>query len=169
MPARKIKLRVIGDPPRRQYPYGYFDGAVAKNKGGARFVLHINSTHSVHFSLGCGKCTNTKSELMALWALLTVTKFMGVPILSIFGDSLVIITWATGKSTLNLPHLSHWSDETRDLLQSFPGMIMKHVFREHNQTADSLSKKALTLDSGYGTFIEVMNDITIDHGIFRLF
>ena len=106
---------------------------------------------------------------MALWALLTVTKFMVVPILSIFGNSLVIITWATGKSTLNLPHLSHWSDETRDLLQSFPGMIMKHIFREHNQTADSLSKKDLTLDSGYGTFIEVMNDITIDHGIFRLF
>ena len=94
---------------------------------------------------------------------------MGIPILTIYGDSLVIISWATGKSTLNLPHLRHWSDETRILLQSFPGMIMKHIFHEHNQTVDSLSKKALTLDSGYGTFNEVMNDITIDHGNFRLF
>ena len=77
---------------------------------------------------------------MALWALLTVSNFMGVPLLSIYGDSLVIISWATGKSTLNLPHMSHWSDEIRELLQSFPGTIMKHIFREHNYIADSLSK-----------------------------
>lgn len=68
-----------------------------------------------------------------------------------------------------LHHLSHWSDEIRELLQSSPGMIMKHIFREHNQIADSLSKEALLLDSGYGTFKEVMNDISIDHGNFRLF
>ena len=100
---------------------------------------------------------------------MSVSKIMGVPLLSIYGNSLVIISWATGKNTLNLPHLSHWSDEIRELLRSSPGMIMKHIFREHNQIADSLSKNALLLDSGYGNFKEVLNDISTDHGNFRLF
>ena len=107
--------------------------------------------------------------MMALWALLTVSKIMGIPLLSIYGDSLVIISWATDKSTLSQPHLSHWCDDIRELLQNFPGMIMKHTYREHNQIADSLSKKALLLDSGYGKFIEVLNDIATDHGNFQLF
>ena len=106
---------------------------------------------------------------MALWALLTVSKFMGIPLLSIYGDSLVIIQWDTGKSNLNLPHLSHWCDEIKELLQTFPGMILKHTYREHNQIADSLSKKALLLDSGYGEFKEVLNDIFIEYGNFQLF
>ena len=69
--------------------------------------------------MGCDRSTNTKSELMALWALLSVSKIMGIPLLSIYDDSLVIISWATGKGTLNLPHMSHWCDDIRDLLHNF--------------------------------------------------
>ena len=46
---------------------------------------------------------------------------------------------------------------------------MKHTYHEHNQIADSLSKNALLLDSGYGEFKEILNDITSDHGNFQLF
>lgn len=119
--------------------------------------------------MGCGRCTNTKSELMALWALLIVSKSMGVPLHSIYGDSQVIILWANGKSNLNPPYLSHWCDDKKELLHSFPGMIMKHTYREHNWIADSLSKKALLLDSGYGEFKEVLNDIATEHGNFQSF
>ena len=156
-------------PPMIQFPCDFFDGAAAKNKGGAGFVLHLSRSHSIHFSLGCRKCTNTKSEMMAQWTLLTVSKIMGIPLLSIYGDSLVIIQWATGKSNLNLPHLSHWCDDIKDLLQIFPRVIMKHTYREHNQIADSLSKKALLLDSSYGEYKEVLNDISTEHGNFQLF
>ena len=169
VPVKKFKLRVIGMPPMIHYPCGFFDGAAAKNKGGAGFTLLLSCSHSIQFSMGCGRCTNTKSELMALWALLTVSKHMGVPLLSIYGDSLVIIQWATGKSNLNLPYQSHWCDDIIELLQSFLRMIMKHTYREHNQIADSLSKKALLLDSGYGEFKEVLNDISTEHGNFQLF
>ena len=119
--------------------------------------------------MGYGISTNTKSELMALWALLSVSEIMGIPLLSIYGDSLVIISWATGKGTLNLPHLSHWCDDIRELLHNFPEMIMKHIYREHNQIADSLSKNALSLDSGFGNFKESLNDKIIDHGTFQLY
>ena len=119
--------------------------------------------------MGCGRCTNTKSEMIALWALLTVSKIMGIPLHSIFGDSLVIISWASGKNTLNLPHLSHWGDDIRDLLQNFPELIVKHIYREHNQIADILSKNALLLDSGHGTYKEILNESSIGYGNFQLF
>ena len=106
---------------------------------------------------------------MAFWALLTVSKIMGIPLLSIYGDSLVIISWATGKSTLNLPHLSHWCDDIRDLFKKIPELIVKHIYRGHNQIADILSKNALLLDSGYGNYKEILNEFSTDHGNFQLF
>ena len=76
---------------------------------------------------------------------------------------------ATGKGTLNLPHLSHWCDDIRDLLHNFPEMIMKHIYHEHNQLADSLSKNTLSLDLGFGNFNESLNDKIIDHDNFQLY
>ena len=119
--------------------------------------------------MGCGRSTNTKSELMALWALLSVSKLLGIPLHSLFGDSLVIISWTSGKGTLKLPHLNHWCDDTRDLLQNFPNMSMKHIYREHNQIADSFSKSALSLDSGFGNFQEYMFGKITNHGNFQLY
>ena len=45
---------------------------------------------------------------------------------------------------------------------------MKHIYREHNQIIDSLSKNDLSLDSGYGIFKESLNDNFTDHGNFQL-
>ena len=94
---------------------------------------------------------------------------MGIPLHSLFGDSLVIISWAIGKGTLNLPHLRHWCDDIRELLHNFPDMIMKHIYREHNQIADILSKIALSLDSGFGNFQEFMFDKITNNGNFQLY
>ena len=137
--------------------------------GGAGFILFLSNSHSIQFSLGCGNSTNTKSELLALWAILSVSKNLGIPLHSIFGDSLVIITWASGKGSLNLPHLIHWCDDLKNLLQHFPDLIMNHIYREHNMIADSLSKFALSLDAGHGKFQEFCDDKIADQGDFRLF
>ena len=169
VPVKKLKHRSIGMSPMIQFPCGFFDGAATKDKGGAGFVLHFNNSHSIHFSMGCGRCTNTKAEMMALWALLTVSKIMGIPLLSIYGDSLVIISWATSKISLNLPQLKHWGDDDRDHLQKSPELIVKHVYREHNQIADILSKNALLLDSGHGTYKEILNETPTGYGNFQLF
>ena len=132
-------------------------------------MLYLNSSHCLYFSLGCGSSTNTRSELLALWALLYVSKITGIPLDSIFDDSLVIISWETGNGSLNLPHLSHWCDDIRDMLLIFPEMTMKHIYRERNQIADSLSKKALSLESGFRNFMESLNGMIIDHGNFQLY
>ena len=94
---------------------------------------------------------------------------MGIPLHSIFGDSLGIISWAIGKDKLNLPHLSHWCDDIRDMLLIFPEVTMKHIYREHNQMADILSKKALSLESRFENYIESLNGMIIDHGNFQLY
>ena len=111
VPKKKVKYRNIGTPPQIIYPCGFFDGAAAGNIEGSGFMIHLSGTHCLYFSLGCGSSTNTRSELLALWALLSMTKHMGIPMLTIFGDSLVIISWANRICSLNLPHLSHWCDD----------------------------------------------------------
>ena len=107
VPKKRKKIRNTGMPPLIYYPCGFFYGAAAGNIGGSGFVIHLSCSHCLYFSLGCGSSTNTRSELLALWALLSVTKLMGIPLHSIFGDSLVIISWEIEMCSLNLPHLSH--------------------------------------------------------------
>ena len=151
------------------YPCGFFDGAASENIGGAGFVIHLNVAYCISFSLGCGCSTNTRAELLALWAILRVSKLMGLPMHSIFGDLLVIISWLNKLTTLNVPSLSHWCDDILSMLQSAPHVIFKHIYREHNSMADGLSKHALKLDMGSGIFFESLEGMIIDHGQFMLF
>ena len=94
---------------------------------------------------------------------------MGLPIYMIFGDSLFIISWLNKLSTLDIPSLRHWCDDIRLMLHLDPPVIFKHIFREHNSLADGLSKQALNLEMGYGTFSESLNGLVIEHGHFMLF
>ena len=132
-------------------------------------MIHLNAAYCISFSLGCGYNTNTRSELLALWAILRVSKLMGLPMHSIFGDSLVIISWLNRLATLNVPSLSHWCGDILTMLQSTPHVIFKHIYREHNMQADGLSKQALKMDMGFGYFSESLDGMIIDHGIFKLF
>ena len=72
------KPRACGTGPSLVFPYGFFDGAAANYKGGVGFCLVLNESHSFEFAMGAGSCTNTKVELIALWALLSVEKLMGI-------------------------------------------------------------------------------------------
>ena len=160
---------MIGPSPQLAYPCIFFNGAAAKYLGGAGFVLHLCDLHFLAFSLGCGSSTNTRVELLALWALLAVSKIMGIPLHTIYGDSLVIINWANRISSLDSPNLSHWCKDIRSLIHLFSPLTLTHIYREHNQQADYLSKKSLGLDPGIGFFSEFMNGMIMDHGNFRLF
>ena len=82
---------------------------------------------------------------------------------------MVIISWLNGLSALDIPSLKHWCDEINDMLYLAPPVIFKHIYREHNMMADGLSKQALLLDMGSGTFCESLDGLVIDHGHFLLF
>ena len=87
VPNKKKKSRVIGLGPKIDYPCGFFDGATAGNTGGGGFVILMSPSYFISYSLGCGRSTNTRSELLALLALLSVAIHLGIPLLSLFGDS----------------------------------------------------------------------------------
>ena len=71
VPQGRVKgERNIGIPPGITYPSGFFGGAAANLIGGAGILLLISQSHDFHIKMGCGKRTNTRAELMALWDLL---------------------------------------------------------------------------------------------------
>ena len=87
-PAKKgKKSRALGPGPELAYPCGCFDGASTKFFGGVGFCLYLNESHSFEFVVGERLCTNTKVELVGIWALLHTTQMMGIPTLKVFGDS----------------------------------------------------------------------------------
>ena len=137
--------------------------------GGAGVFLAISHVHSFHIKLGCGSSTNTRVELLALWSLLYWEKVLGLPSLHIFGDSCVIINWAIGKAALACLALDNCCEAIRQMMPNFLSLDLQHVYREHNQSADGLSKEALVLDSGFCHISEFYDDSVIQSGEFKLF
>ena len=163
------KIRAIGPSPCLVFPCGFFDGASTNNLGGASFCLYLNVSHHFEFVLGVGDSTNTKAELLGLWDLLHTSHMMAIPLSHIFGDSSVIINWAKGSTDLSPPKLFHWCGKTRNLITCFLDLSLCHIYREHNQIADRLSKTALSLALGSGYFSEFTEDHLVTHDTFQLF
>ena len=169
-PYRKAKKhRALGSGPALVYPCGFFNGTSTKNIGGVGICLYLNKSHSFEFALGTGTCTNTKAELIGLWALLHIAQMMGSPTLKIFWDSSVIINWVKGTDALSPPKLSHWCRGIRKLCTCFLNMSFYHIYREHNQLVDSLSKSALSLAPGSGIHSEIFEGLMVSHDTFNIF
>ena len=151
------------------YPCGFFDGASSSSAAGVGYSLFLNVNDHLDFALGVGSGSNTKAELLGLWALLHSSQMMGIPLVHIFGDSQVIINWAKGITALTPPDLFHWCRESQKLIRSFHDLAFSHIYREHNRIADSLSKTALTLDPGFGCFSEFFDDHLVTSDTFQLF
>ena len=78
--------------------------------------------------------------LLALWALLSIAIHLGIPLLSIFGDSHVSISCVYKTASLNTPLLSHWCDDILSLLHHVPLVTINHIYHEHNSQPGNLSK-----------------------------
>ena len=83
-------------------------GATANSLGGARFSLYLNHDHFFFYIIGSVPSTNTRDELLALWALLFTATSTGIPNLHVRGDSYVIINWMNSKATPTPLNLEHW-------------------------------------------------------------
>ena len=113
-PVKIQKIREIGPKPGWVFPCGFLDGASAGNIGGLGFMIYLNDSHYFSFSMGCGRSTNTRAELLALLATLRVCLLMGLPIKLIYGDSSVIISWLNGFTTPDVPTLMHWCGDIKN-------------------------------------------------------
>ena len=132
VPLKSQKIRIIGPKPQKVFPCVFFDGAAAEKIGGAGYVIHLNDNHYFSFSLGCGCSTNTRAELLALWVVLRVSLIMGLPTHLIFGDSMVIISWLNGLSTLDISPLMHWCHTNMDSqVQFHKCQVVLHLVLPH--------------------------------------
>lgn len=66
----------------------------------------------------------------------------------IFGDSKIIIDWFNNITVFHTHTLSNILDEINILKAHFNDITCNHIYREHNISADQLSKVAMTLSGG---------------------
>ena len=104
-----------------------------------------------------------------MWALMHWAASLGIPSLHIFGDSSVIINWASSKETLSCLTLDYWCVSIRHMIPLFLILDMKHIYKEHNQCVDGLSKEALHLAPGLCYIFDFYDDFVIEFGKFQLF
>ena len=151
------------------FPIRFLDGASALSKGGVGVHLMLNKDHYLFLKLGCGLSTNTRSELLALWVLLSFSKHIGLPYLHIRGDSSAIINWFNGLASLETLDLSGWCKEISNLRSYFIHLESACVFTEFNIQVDRLSKEALHILVGILEHMEYIEGACIEHGSAQLF
>lgn len=90
---------------------------------------------------GLGAGTNSYAELCALRLLLLKPIVEGCSALQIFGDSMIVINWATGILRCRNIRLLPILEEILLLKQHFDFISITHVYRERNRLANKLSKE----------------------------
>jgi ribonuclease HI len=89
-----------------------------------------------------------KSELLGVWATLTIAKLLDLQYIQVLGDSKVVIEWLDQKGKLQAINIEGWKSRIKDMIPTFKGIYFQHIFREANGEADQLSKQALTASKG---------------------
>jgi hypothetical protein len=93
-----------------------------------------------------------KEKLLGAWASLILASRLHINELILLGDSKIIIYWLRGQADFNVATLESWKERTKEATHCFRKLSVTHIFREENNEADTLSKKALYLPPGHFCF-----------------
>lgn len=97
------------------------------------------------------------AEAMALARLLTFCIFFDIHLVSIYGDSKIVVDHVLGKGRIGCPHLTGWMDRVMFLWGKVNGCSIQHIYRSKNQQADCLSKEGLLTQTGIWS-VKVISD-----------
>jgi hypothetical protein len=88
-------------------PTGWFDGAMQSNglQSGAGDLLWTSKNSHYRWTFNCGPGTNTRAELLGIWATLHLASRLNIKALQIFGDSRIVIDWLNNKRKLQVTSL----------------------------------------------------------------
>jgi ribonuclease HI len=127
------------------YTLTCFDDAAQSNGlcCGVGGIFNTHPSRITKWFINCGAGTNTKDELMGLWASLTLASLWSINHFQVLGDLRVIIDWITQKCKLHSVHIECWKLKTLELSKHFTDINFHHISRSHNREADTLSKRAL--------------------------
>jgi ribonuclease HI len=87
--------------------------------------------------------TNTRAELLGVWATLFLASKLHIDTLQVLGDSRIVIEWLSSRGELQVVSLLAWKDRIRQLQSTFKKLNYTHIHREYNNSADQLSKATL--------------------------
>lgn len=137
-----------------------FDGAANPNPGpaSAGAVLwspkDANGYRSPSYEMGkfLGKGTNNLAEIQGLLLGLKIAAIRGARELLIEGDSELIIRQQTRQYKVSNKNLKSWWAEIQAAMMdevSFDWIAIRHVRREFNERADSITKEVLSKREGF--------------------
>jgi ribonuclease HI len=153
------------------YTLACFDGAALANGEccGAGGIFKTHASRTTKWFLNCGAGTNTKAELLGLWATLLLATLWSIDKIKILGDSKVIIDWIKQQGQLNSVNIECWKLKTLDLASKFKDISFQHIYREHNKEADLLSKRALKETKGRLSVFHWENGEESSHSFLNIF
>lgn len=122
-----------------------FDGASKGNPGlsGAGAVIYKNGKEIWSAAEFLGYKTNNQAEYQALVLGLKGALVLGITILSVFGDSLLVINQVNGIYKVKSESIFNLYEEVQSLKLQFEYIEFNHVYRDKNKRADELSNIAL--------------------------
>jgi ribonuclease HI len=147
---KHITLRYSSIENINGYTIAFFYGATI-NEGsicGAGGSMKIVYDPNITWFFNSGSGTNTKAELVGVWASLFMANLLDICQLQLMGDSKVVIDWMQRKGNLLATKIEGWKRRVRTLEKKFQDLLFQHIYRESNAEADSLSKKALVSPKG---------------------
>ncbi|XP_024162229.1 uncharacterized protein LOC112169436 [Rosa chinensis] len=123
----------------------YVDGASNKKTSGAGILLISPDEQVYEYAVKFAfKASNNAAEYEALIAGLQIARELGVPHLSIFSDSQLVVNQVSGNFEAKEPHMSSYQALARALVQRFTSYIFTQIPRAENDKADALAKLAST-------------------------
>lgn len=137
-----------------------FDGAANPNPGPASSgavlwsPVGLDGQRSIVYEVGkfLGKATNNIAESQGLLLGLKMAAMRGARTLLIEGDSELIIKQHLGQYRVADRNLKGWWAETQAAMMdetSFDWIAIRHVYREFNERADSITKEVLSKKEGF--------------------
>jgi ribonuclease HI len=124
----------------------FSDGASRGNPGlaGAGAVLVRASGHVVErLGLFLGTQTNNHAEYMGAILGLRRARALGVEEVELVADSQLLIRQLAGRYRVKSPTLRPLYEEAKGLLTGFKKVRLRHVPREENIEADTMSNRAI--------------------------
>jgi len=92
-----------------------------------------------------GSGSNNIGELMALYYLLKFALDRGERFLQIFGNCLLIIKWISDQAQIQNTSLLVVAEQLKENVRYFQNIMFTHIYREHNQIPDKISKEYLVV------------------------
>ena len=90
-------------------------------------ILYLKDDHYITFKADLDTCTNNFAEICALKLLLSLALGKQISKIMIFGDSLLVINWVTGKIRIHNLELSQIVHEVIKISDLFEYVDFKHI------------------------------------------